>query len=104
MGLDLEGRLVLLTGASGGIGLATARLLHERGATVIATARRAEVLTGLQEELGDRVETLPANLADRADVSALPDRAGTVDVLVGNAVRTRHPASFGTRASGREVP
>lgn len=85
MGLDLNGRRVLLTGASGGIGLATARILHARGATVVATARRAEVLAGLQDELGDRVEALPADLADRADVAALPDRAGVVDVLIANA-------------------
>jgi len=85
VGLDLNGRRVLLTGASGGIGLATARILHARGATVVATARRAEVLAGLQDELGDRVEALPADLADRADVAALPDRAGVVDVLIANA-------------------
>lgn len=85
MGFDLQGRRVLLTGASGGIGLATARLLHARGATVIATARRAEVLSDLRDELGERVETLPADLADREDVSALPDRAGRVDVLIANA-------------------
>lgn len=76
---------MLLTGASGGIGLAIARALHARGATVIATARREDVLDGLKAELGDRVETLVADLSDASEVVALPERAGRVDVLVANA-------------------
>lgn len=76
---------MLLTGASGGIGMAIARTLHGRGATVVATARRAEVLEQLCLELGDRAEALPADLGDDADVAALPERAGAVDVLVANA-------------------
>lgn len=85
MGLSLQGRRVLLTGASGGIGLAVARGLHGRGATVLASARREDVLEGLRSDLGDRVEPLPADLADASQVSALVDRAGEVDVLVANA-------------------
>jgi len=83
--VQLAGKRALLTGASGGIGLAIARALHARGATVIATARREEVLEGLASELGDRVETLVADLADPSAVAALPERAGQVDVLVANA-------------------
>ncbi len=85
MGLDLQGRRVLVTGASGGIGMAVARTLHGRGATVVVSARREEVLKGLCAELGDRAEALPADLGDSADVAALPGRAGAVDVLVANA-------------------
>ncbi|MGZ8562377.1 MAG: SDR family NAD(P)-dependent oxidoreductase [Candidatus Limnocylindria bacterium] len=85
MGLDLQGRRVLVTGASGGIGMAVARTLHGRGATVVVSARREELLQGLCAELGDRAEALPADLADSADVAALSDRAGAVDVLVANA-------------------
>lgn len=86
VGLDLNGRRVLLTGASGGIGHALARALHARGATVVVSARRAEVLDGLAAELGgERVETLVADLADRAATDALFARAGAVDVLVANA-------------------
>jgi len=81
----LGGKRVLLTGASGGIGFAVARALHARGATVVATARRAEVLEQLRDELGERAEVLPADLADRGDVTALPERAGAIDVLVANA-------------------
>ena len=83
--MRLEGKRALLTGASGGIGLAIARALHARGATVIATARREEVLESLAAELGERVETLVADLADPARVAELPGRAGQVDVLVANA-------------------
>lgn len=85
MGLSLQGRRVLLTGASGGIGMAVARALHARGATVVVSARREEVLKGLCDDLGGRSEALPADLGDAGDVAALPERAGTVDVLVANA-------------------
>jgi short-subunit dehydrogenase len=85
MSVDLSGSRALVTGASGGIGAAIVKALHARGATVIATARRQEVLDGLRSELGDRVEPLAADLADRQAVAALPERAGRVDVLVANA-------------------
>ena len=83
--MQLGDQRVLLTGASGGIGLAIARALHARGAVVIATARREEVLNELKAELGERLETLVADLAESSDVAALPERAGRVDVLVANA-------------------
>jgi uncharacterized protein len=83
--MDLRGRRALLTGASGGIGRAIARDLHARGATVVASARRAEVLNEIRAELGDRVETIPADLADRGAVGELFEQAGDVDVLVANA-------------------
>ena len=65
--------------------MAVARTLHGRGATVVVSARREELLEGLCAELGDRAEALPADLGDSADVAALSDRAGAVDVLVANA-------------------
>jgi uncharacterized protein len=85
MGLDLDGRRVLLTGASGGIGNALARALHGRGATVVVTGRRADALEALEAELGDRVEPLVCDLAERGEADALPGRAGDVDALVANA-------------------
>ncbi len=85
MSVTLDGSRALVTGASGGIGLAIARALHARGATVIATARRQAVLEGLCAELGDRVEIVRADLADRDDVAGLQEQAGRVDVLVANA-------------------
>jgi short-subunit dehydrogenase len=85
MPVDLNGARVLLTGASGGIGNAIARALHERGASLAITGRRADALDSLKAELGDRVEVLQADLCRHEDVEALPGRAGTVDVLVANA-------------------
>jgi short-subunit dehydrogenase len=83
--VDLNGARVLLTGASGGIGNAIARALHERGASLAITGRRVDALEALKAELGDRVDVLQADLAKREDVEALVGRAGTVDVLVANA-------------------
>jgi short-subunit dehydrogenase len=76
---------VLLTGATGGIGAAIARSLHGRGARVVLSGRRADVLEGLAAELGDRAEPLPADLADRGDVERLCERVRSMDVLVANA-------------------
>jgi uncharacterized protein len=83
--VDLNGARVLLTGASGGIGNAIARALHERGASLAITGRRLDALEALKAELGDRVDVLQADLAKREDVEALPGLAGEVDVLVANA-------------------
>jgi short-subunit dehydrogenase len=83
--MQLHGTTVLLTGASGGIGQAIARALDGRGARVLLSARRRDVLDELRGELGGRPESLPADLADAADAAALAERAGPVDVLVANA-------------------
>jgi short-subunit dehydrogenase len=83
--VDLNGARVLLTGASGGIGNAIARALHQRGASLAITGRRADALETLKAELGDRVDVLLADLCKQDDVEGLPARAGTVDVLVANA-------------------
>ena len=91
-GLQLDGRTALLTGATGGIGEAIARALHGRGATVILSGRRAEVLERLRDELGTRAEVEPADLTDRGDVERIALRAAEADVLVSNA---------GLPASGR---
>lgn len=79
----LRGRTALVTGATGGIGIAIARALHGEGAHLILTGRRAEILDPLGAELGAR--TILSDLADRAAVEDLLERAGDVDVLVANA-------------------
>lgn len=76
---------MLLTGASGGIGDAIARALHARGATVLLSGRRADVLETLAAELGQRVETVPADLSTPEGVQALIAAAPDVDILVANA-------------------
>jgi len=81
--IRLSGSTLLLTGATGGIGHAVARELHGRGAQLILTGRREEVLRELAAQLDARV--LAADLADRAQVARLADEAGDVDALVANA-------------------
>ncbi|MDE2352131.1 MAG: 3-oxoacyl-[acyl-carrier-protein] reductase [Alphaproteobacteria bacterium] len=91
---DLTGKTALITGASGGIGGATANALHAQGATVVLSGTRAEALEALKAELGERAFIAPCNLADPASVEALPKAAETaagapVDILVNNAGITR---------------
>jgi uncharacterized protein len=83
--MELADRKALLTGASGGIGKAIARALHGRGAELAITARREDVLEELRSELGERVYPLPADLAERAELSRLAARVEDAEVLVLNA-------------------
>ncbi len=90
---DLTGKCALVTGASGGIGGAIARALHERGATVGLSGTRTAPLEALAGDLGERAHVLPCNLSEPASVEALPKDAaaamGAVDILVNNAGITR---------------
>jgi len=90
---DLTGKTALVTGASGGIGGAIAKALHEAGATVGLSGTRVEPLEALAAELGERAHVLPCNLGDAAAVDALPKQAieamGGLDILVNNAGITR---------------
>ncbi len=81
--MKLEGANVLLTGASGGIGVAIARALHARGASLKLTGRRLQALEQLAGELG--AEALVADLSKRGDVARLIEAAGDADVLIANA-------------------
>jgi uncharacterized protein len=81
--MNLGGRTALLTGASGGLGQAIARALVRRGASVVLTARRVDVLEPLAAEIGGRA--LPCDLGDRGSLERLVEDAGPVDVLVANA-------------------
>jgi short-subunit dehydrogenase len=85
MPVELSSSRVVLTGATGGIGWAIARALHARGAELVLTGRRAEVLESLVAELGDRAEAVPLDLSDAAAVRGFCDDAGAIDVLVANA-------------------
>jgi len=90
---DLTGKTALVTGASGGIGGAIAKALHDAGATVGLSGTRVEPLEALAAELGDRAHVLPCNLGDAEAVDALPKQAieamGGLDILVNNAGITR---------------
>jgi 3-oxoacyl-[acyl-carrier protein] reductase len=86
---DLSGKRALVTGASGGIGGAIARTLHERGASVALSGTRADALEALSAELGHRAYTTPADLTKTEAANQLVDLAteamGGIDILVNNA-------------------
>lgn len=90
---DLTDRRALVTGATGGIGGAIARVLHARGAAVAISGTRREALEALAAELGYRATVLPCDLSDAAAVEALVPAAeqalGGLDILVNNAGVTR---------------
>ena len=90
---DLTGKTALITGASGGIGGAIAKVLHGAGATVALSGTRVDPLNALAAELGARAHVLPCNLSDAEAVEALPKQAieamGGLDILVNNAGITR---------------
>jgi 3-oxoacyl-[acyl-carrier protein] reductase len=90
---ELTGKTALITGATGPIGGAIARVLHAQGATIAVSGTRREILDQLAADLGERVHVLACNLADAAAADDLVPRAeaamGQLDVLVANAGMTR---------------
>lgn len=93
--VDLEGKRVLLTGASSGIGESAAEEFARRGATVVVAARRKdllEALVGRIEDNGGTAIAIPCDLSDLDAVDALAadveERLGGVDILINNAGRS----------------
>ncbi|OBG26837.1 SDR family oxidoreductase [Mycobacterium alsense] len=76
-------RVAVVTGASSGIGEATAKTLAAQGFHVVAVARRADRINALADEIGGRA--IVADVTDDRAVRALADGLGRVDVLVNNA-------------------
>lgn len=88
----LADRVIIITGASSGIGEATARAVGARGACVVLAARRVERLKELASEIersGGRAVPVACDVSDRAQVSRVIDTAlgkfGRIDVLINNA-------------------
>ena len=81
--MEIEGRRILLTGATGGLGSAIAVDLSQRGAELVLSGRRTEELESLASRTGGTV--LTADLATADGLEALCEAASDVDVVVANA-------------------
>jgi NAD(P)-dependent dehydrogenase (short-subunit alcohol dehydrogenase family) len=94
---DLDGRTAVVTGASRGIGAATARALDRAGARVALVARTAQALESVAADLSHDPLVIPDDLADPASPDRVAARAlealGRVDVLVNNAAAAARLAS-----------
>lgn len=86
---DLSGSVVAITGASSGIGAATAEVLVAEGASVVLGARRRDRLEELTSKLGDRAAAVEMDVRNPDDSSRLiqtaVDRFGHIDTLIANA-------------------
>jgi NADP-dependent 3-hydroxy acid dehydrogenase YdfG len=92
MSNNIAGKVVVITGASSGLGAATARMLAARGASVVLGARRVDMMNTLADEIraaGGKVEVVATDVTNAAQVKNLIDTAvktfGRLDVLVNNA-------------------
>ena len=92
MSNNIEGKVVVITGASSGLGEATARLLSAQGATVVLGARRVERIQALADKLtasGGKALAIPTDVTDYDQVQRLVDAAvqtyGRIDVMINNA-------------------
>jgi short-subunit dehydrogenase len=91
--MEIADRVVLVTGASSGIGAATARLAHQRGARVVLAARRADRLEQLSQELtGSLAVQTDVTRADQVSglVTDVLAALGRIDVLINNAGQGLH--------------
>jgi len=90
MSNEIKSKVVVITGASSGLGAESARALVKAGAKVVLGARRRDRLDRLAQELGEaQCAVLTCDVTDRAQVQALVDfavqRFGRIDVMVNNA-------------------
>lgn len=103
--MDYQGKVVIVTGASSGIGREAARAFAERGATVVAAARREALLGELIEECRKRSPAsfyLAGDLGERSFAERVVDetvaRLKHVDILVNNAAVSKHKHIYHTTA------
>jgi len=89
---NIEGKVVVITGASSGLGEATARLLSAQGATIVLGARRVDRIQAIVDELtnsGGKALAVATDVTDPDQVKALVDAAvqtyGRIDVMINNA-------------------
>jgi len=91
--MEIQGKVVIVTGASTGIGLATARLFAQKGAKVALVARSTDKLTALATELPESF-VVTADMSDEAAVQVMVKQVhehyGRIDILVNNAGRGMH--------------
>ncbi len=89
MTTDFAGRVALVTGAAQGMGRATARQLHERGAAIALNDINPERAQAAADELGERAVAVPADVTDAASVGGMlrttTETFGHLDILVNNA-------------------
>jgi NAD(P)-dependent dehydrogenase (short-subunit alcohol dehydrogenase family) len=95
--LDFSGKIALITGASRGIGEATARLMASQGAYVIVSSRKAESVEAVAaaiRDTGGQASSIPCHVGDPTSVEALFGKIsadfGRLDVLVNNAATNPH--------------
>ena len=105
--MDMTGKAVLVTGASRGIGAATARAFAAAGAKVALVARSADEIEAIAADIGEAAIAVPCDVADYAEVEAAIGKTetafGPLDVFIGNAGRldpisdlaTADPLSWG---------
>ena len=90
--MSIASKVVIVTGASSGIGASTAQLLAREGASVILAARRADLLTSLERDItrhGGKARAIPTDVTIDGDIETLTQETlaswGRIDALVNNA-------------------
>lgn len=87
--MEIQGRIVVITGAGSGVGAATAQVLDQLGATVILTGRNEQKLHHVAKQLSNRCDIFTMDVQQHDDVqrvmSAVVNKYGRIDVLINNA-------------------